>query len=477
MALSQRWDEVVWAFLALALAIFLVRVPLPMAAAVIVGSILTAAILWKPSVAMALIGFTIPFGTLKEFHMAGAQVTATEGLVFLLLFVWLLRMADKRKLPQFSAAWLLPLACFVGTALLSLAVALSLKAALPELVKWSEVLLVYLSVRAFVRLDEILPVTVSLILAADLEALLGAWQFFTQHGPEGFVLYGRFMRAYGTFQQPNPFAGYLGLILPVALSLALWALLEWDGDSPWGRWGAVGFYGGSALLILAVIGMSWSRGAWLGLAFGVATVIVVRPRKSFYIVSAAVAVGIVAVLAIAPDAVAVPRALASRMSDVYSFLSGGMDLSHIQVTDANFSSVERLAHWLAGMRMWADHPWLGVGIGNYPIFYHLYNVPRWQEALGHAHNYYINIAAEAGIVGLLGYLTMWIGGLWVLWKSRKRSGRALAALTIGAMGTLMHLGVHNGFDNLFVHGIYLLPAMLIGLGEKYGPDGGHETRE
>jgi O-antigen ligase len=29
-------------------------------------------------------------------------------------------------------------------------------------------------------------------------------------------------------------------------------------------------------------------------------------------------------------------------------------------------------------------------------------------ALGHAHNYYLNLLAETGIVGLLGYLIAWI---------------------------------------------------------------------
>ncbi len=471
MAPDESREVLIWGFLAFALAIFLVWASLPVASVCIIAAILIASALWKPVIAVALLGFTIPFGSLKEIYVAGAQVTATEGVISLLLFAWLLRMADLRKLPALSARWLWPLLCFIGSALLSLIVALSLKAALPELVKWTEVLLVYLSVRAFVSRKHTLAVVTALVLAADLEALLGAWQFFTRSGPEGFILYGRFLRAYGTFQQPNPFAGYLGMLLPVALSLAMWGVLEWDGGGPEQRWAVVGFHGGSAVLILVAIVMSWSRGAWLGVLFGVATVIAVRPTRSFYIVSAAALTGIIALLAIAPGTVQLPKVLASRMSDVYAFLAGGMDISRIQVTDANFSSVERLAHWLAGLRMWADHPWLGVGIGNYPIFYGSYNVPRWQEALGHAHNYYINIAAEAGIAGLLGYLTMWLGGLWVLWKSRSPSDGLQMAMAVGAMGALMHLGVHNGFDNLFVHGMYLIPAVLIGLGEKIGRNG------
>ena len=62
-----------------------------------------------------------------------------------------------------------------------------------------------------------------LLVAGIGQALLGLVQFVTQSGPEAFVLLGRFMRAYGTFRQPNPYAGYLGLVAPFAISLALWA--------------------------------------------------------------------------------------------------------------------------------------------------------------------------------------------------------------------------------------------------------------
>ena len=51
-----------------------------------------------------------------------------------------------------------------------------------------------------------------------------------------------------------------------------------------------------------------------------------------------------------------------------------------------------------------DHR-LGVGIGNYPVVYPRYQVaPVWIHPLGHAHNYYVNVAAEAGVVGVAAFL-------------------------------------------------------------------------
>jgi hypothetical protein len=46
-----------------------------------------------------------------------------------------------------------------------------------------------------------------------------------RHHPLGFRLADGSYRAYGTFEQPNPLGGFLGLLWPVAAGLA-WAALE-----------------------------------------------------------------------------------------------------------------------------------------------------------------------------------------------------------------------------------------------------------
>ena len=84
-----------------------------------------------------------------------------------------------------------------------------------------------------------------------------------------------------------------------------------------------------------------------------------------------------------------------------------LGLSGISLQDpspADFSTAERLAHWIAGINMYLAHPVLGVGIGNYPDAYANYYVTIFVNSLGQAHNYYINIAAETGTIGLVIYL-------------------------------------------------------------------------
>ena len=54
--------------------------------------------------------------------------------------------------------------------------------------------------------------------------------------------------------------------------------------------------------------------------------------------------------------------------------------------------------------MFLTHPLTGVGIGNYPDAYPRYYLTIFVNSLGHAHNYYINIAAETGAIGLTAFL-------------------------------------------------------------------------
>src|SRR6202521_6125385 len=60
----------------------------------------------------------------------------------------------------------------------------------------------------------------AMLVAGAAEATYGAVQFVTDAGPGAFQLSGA-LRAFGHFDQPNPFAGYLTTILPLAICMAL----------------------------------------------------------------------------------------------------------------------------------------------------------------------------------------------------------------------------------------------------------------
>jgi len=157
-----------------------------------------------------------------------------------------------------------------------------------------------------------------------------------------------------------------------------------------------------------------------------------------------------------------PEALVQRFTSFLPFVDVS-DLRAVQVTDANYAVIERMAHWQAALGMWTDHPWLGVGIGNYAAVYPAYALPKWPDSLGHAHNYYLNVAAEAGLLGLVAYLVLWGAAFWQAWKAVRASTGVWRAVAAGVFGVLTHLAVHNLFDNLWVHDMYIHVGILLGL--------------
>jgi O-antigen ligase len=64
---------------------------------------------------------------------------------------------------------------------------------------------------------------------------------------------------------------------------------------------------------------------------------------------------------------------------------------------------ERIYYYATALQMFATHPLLGVGAGNYQFFDRSY---EGQEAGGIAHNQFLTLAAETGLVGLA--LFLWL---------------------------------------------------------------------
>jgi O-antigen ligase len=206
---------------------------------------------------------------------------------------------------------------------------------------------------------------------------------------------GAFMaRAHG-FSHPVTYAEIMGLSWLGGLAL----LLSPAGDSP-SRRSLQAFLAlsGAALLL------SQSRGPLLGTAAGAAVLGLAdkRWRK-------------VSLLAI----VGVPAAFLF-WELIPSSRSFGAIAVRMKTTNADFA---RLTFWRVGAQIFRDHPWHGVGIGNYKTVFTQYFQGAFdgQSVWGSAHDLYIHQAAERGLVGLAALFA-------VLWTMCKRSwDRARAA--------------------------------------------------
>ncbi|HSH01453.1 MAG TPA: O-antigen ligase family protein, partial [Anaerolineae bacterium] len=272
-------------------------------------------------------------------------------------------------------------------------------------------------------------------------------------------------RAYGGYEQPNPFGGFMSLNALLAGGVWVGLLMAWWERGKWQWWrerwgrGLVVGTGVAVLLSVAVI-CSWSRGAWLGFAAGGGMILFFWPRRK--LVGLGLVVSGVALVMGAYLAGVVPPALTERVTSIARDFQVG-DVRGVDINGANYAVLERLAHWQAAFDMARDQPWLGVGFGNYEVAYEAYRLINWPAALGHAHNYYFNLLAEGGVIGLGAYLLLWafiVGKtiyllLFLAWPER--------GIALGLLGAWTTLSVHHLVDKLYVNNIYLHVAVMLAL--------------
>ena len=437
-------------------AAFLAAVSLRLAAAGVLAGALGIAVLIEPALALVVLAVAIPWSGAVPLPIP--TIGAADLLVGLVVVLWLARGVVRRGIILRLPPLFWPLIVFVWVAALSLTQAFSWSDGLPEWLKWAEFALLYVVASQMLGLRLVKWLLAGLFLGGMSQAALGAYQFLRQVGPEAFNLPGGFLRAYGSFGQPNPYSGYLGYLAPVAASLALWSTMRlWQERTARRLVITVALVAVTGALAGGIV-MSWSRGGWLGLLAALAVVAGLRNWRTAVITAA-----IIVALAVSVGVLGtswLPSSIAGRLQDLGSYV-GGPDPARTEITDENFSVLERLAHWQAGLRMFEDKPWLGVGIGNYGVNYARYPQPHWYEPLGHAHNVFINFAAETGILGLSAFLFFWVGV--AVYAARLGWARLewISALAIGVLGTWTYLTVHSLFDNLFVQHVQLQLALLL----------------
>lgn len=482
-ALSTRPNlNWLWLILALvAIAGALILLPFPNAVALIGGALALIAILRVPELALYALIFAVPYGSLLPLTVGASNVTAVDLLVVLVIALWFARMIAKdRALVIRFPPLTLPFAFFLFAAFVSMTGAVSLQFALKEFAKFAEMFAMYLFVTNNLGESSVTRVLIAMMLAGISEAAIGMYQFVFKVGPDGFLLFDRFIRAFGTFEQPNPYAGYLGLVIPVALGVLLGALSAMRGDETRRmadgksnsalryllnalRYSPLALFATVTLLAASIaLGMSWSRGAWIGVGAGLVTANVVQSRRAliFSIVGAVVLAFIIWLSSIN----IIPNAIAARFSGVEEYF-GVFDVRGVQVDDANFALVERMAHWQAAFDMFQTHPAFGVGFGNYQVVYPDYALPRWSDPLGHAHNYYLNVAAEAGALGFIAYVVLWAAAIVQGWRAVRLSPahQVWRGIAAGLLGVLVAVAIFNAFDDLFVHGMHALVGIILGI--------------
>ena len=231
-------------------------------------------------------------------------------------------------------------------------------------------------------------------------------------------------RVFSTFGNPNFLAGYLLALLPWALVRIVTAVQP-KSRKYFGIWTA---------LMLGAFTFARVRGAYIGLGVGVLAALgslvlsgegkaaLLRQRRWLTVALAALMLSLVALLA----------------------QQGGLKTFSLSGDTARY----RLDTWRVTARMVRDHPWFGVGLGNFKVQYPAYQhqgfapsdyVQHPYTLTEHTHNEPLQVWAEGGVVGLILLLLMVGTGCGPL----VRAAREGSVEAVGALGGLAALGVFS----------------------------------
>jgi putative inorganic carbon (HCO3(-)) transporter len=377
-----------------------------------------------------------------------------------------------------------PLALFILVAALSILGARSFQLGFKELMKWLELAIVMLMVvdlavnrgsddvkwptrQRFFAFRPVRWIVAMLLLAGLSQALIGIWQFgISGDGPDHFLIMERFYRAFGTFHQPNPFGGFMGIAAALAIGALIGLLISWHHDGGLTRKRSAGerlwllFVALCAAATGMALVMSWSRGAWLGFAAAIAVMVIFLPRRRWLGILF-VAIGGALLLAGSASGL-LPQSIVGRLSTLGDDLRLG-DVRGEELTEENYAVIERLAHWQAGVEMARENLWTGVGFGNYEAAYEDYRLLNWSHPLGHAHNYYLNILAESGIIGAIAYLLFWSVVFLQVYRLLKRLNWPERGVALGLLAAWTALTVHHFVDKLYVNNLYIFLGVMLAL--------------
>jgi O-antigen ligase len=393
---------------------------------------------WRPSFGLGALLLTVPIQTSVTLDIGARHLTFTKialAAVVLGWFIHLLQGGDWPKLNAVSLAFVAYLCALVA----SVWNAQNQSAWASETYRWLTAALVYMIASSAVRrrsdVVALLGATAVAVIACTAVALV---QVHRHSGPSSFTING-VTRAFGAFGEPNPFAAYFEIAaLPLA-GVAVTMLLSSER-----RRNRALIAGAGVAAIAGVLGvyLTHSRGGAIGAAAGAFAIGMLADRR--------LRIGVLALVGFAALGLTLTGA-ASRAVDRFDTLAHDWN-SPVQVTSANFSVEERVAHWGAAVRMWEAHPIIGVGAGNFNDNFRVYTpVWRFRVPRGHAHDDYLQAAAQAGSVGLLAYLGL-------LGAALVRAGRALRQSTtplergvaVGAIGATIAVVAHGIFDYLHV---------------------------
>lgn len=249
-------------------------------------------------------------------------------------------------------------------------------------------------------------------------------------------------RLHGTFTEPNQFGGFCGIVVIVAIGVALGARSRLE------RYLA----SAAALLVGVAMLLALSRGAWVGFGLAGILLLVLVPKAR-----RALGVGLLVAMLVVP------------LADTFT-----PDNPQVKVVRQRVSTLRlptntvydsRPAIWREALREIADQPIIGQGPGQFPVVSAQPASDAATVYADHAHNVLLTVAAEAGIPAALLLVGFTLSMLGLLVRTvRSLRGSPDAALIAG-LGSALVVVIGQGLVDFTLRNadIFALLAVMVGL--------------
>lgn len=422
---------------------------------IVVGLVGAGIVLWRPYIGFLLVVASLPadvFGVIGS-PASAVMLSVTKILGVLTILAATVDLLIHHRSLELRRAWTAESRAAV--ALVGAVVLAGLVHSTPdsriEIIRQVTILIFVLVTIWFIRshrdLERVIHVLVIVATLVAVQSILQRTSNATNVSDEwvaeaGAVLdvgesSGAVVRTSGTFSHP----AWLGLFLSLTVPMTLFVV--WTASS---RLIAVG---GFLSLVIQALGVfsTYSRMAYIGVAVGI-LLFAMRRRFGPGMIVAMILAG----MAMFP---LLPEAMRLRVYSIVDY-------------QASSSSLTRIGQQMAGLLMFEHNPLLGVGPGNFEpqVMRYANHIPEIYnvQPIG-AHNMYVEIAAETGMVGLAA--AIWL--LAVSWRDARRLRREAAAsgdphraMLFESLGIALIVFIVSAF---FVHAQYrkewwLLVAMI-----------------
>jgi len=209
------------------------------------------------------------------------------------------------------------------------------------------------------------------------------------------------LRMFSVFPDSHSFA----MFVIIGLIFALYLLISKNYKKNWGIWVII------ILCFLALIS-SGSRGVWLSVVFPFLAAIYLLIFKKQKIFKPFLVMLIIFALSFPVSSLILSQSRQDGDDATLAFKRAK------SITDLEELSVKsRMGIWKASLQSILKHPVLGVGIGNYPVV--LDEDVSAAKKGASAHNLYLDVASEMGLLGLIALLVIFWEILRKSWKNRK----------------------------------------------------------